>query len=284
MFRISRAALLGAAFFFLGAGCGGPQTAAFGGSREAAEDWATKRGFRAATIEPGGFVLFSLLRRRAAAATLNIYIEGDGAPWPNAFRPPRDPTPLRPVALALADRDPAPVVAYLGRPCQYLDENKRRGCDAAYWSSRRFVPEVLAAMDEAVTRLKSEAGARRVRLVGYSGGGVIAALLAMRRDDVEDLVTVAAPLALAGWTAAQGLTPLEGALDPLLQPDAAGGLRTAMHFAGADDDIVPPGIVRRFTESRGGRLEVVPGFDHDCCWERDWLQLLRRAGIEEKAP
>lgn len=234
-------------------------------------------------IDTENFRLFALLRQRGAAKTLPIYIEGDGAPWPSAFRPPRDPTPLRPVALALAEQDPAPAVAYLGRPCQYLDEAARARCDNAYWSGRRFSPEVLAAMDEAVGRLKSRAGAQRVRLIGHSGGGVVAALLAMRRGDVADWVTVAAPLALTAWTAAQGLAPLAGSLDPMAQPAAAITQR-GIHFAGADDVIVPPDIVTRFVGANGGELAVLADFDHDCCWARDWAQLLRRVPLQEDGP
>jgi esterase/lipase len=52
-------------------------------------------------------------------------------------------------------------------------------------------------MDAAVTALKRASGASRLRLVGYSGGGVMAMLLAARRDDVAQVVTIAAPLRLA---------------------------------------------------------------------------------------
>ena len=247
------------------------------------EAWAAPRDFRAATIDAGDFRLFTLLRQRGAAKTVSIYIEGDGAPWPGAFRPPSDPTPLQPVALTLAAHDPAPAVAYLGRPCQYLEASALARCDSAYWSGRRFSPEVLAALDEAVSRLKQRAGAQRVRLIGHSGGGVVAALLAMRRDDVTDWVTVAAPLALTAWTRVQGLTPLAGSLDPMTQPTTA-IMRKATHFAGADDAVVPPEIVARFVGAHGGRLELLADFDHDCCWARDWAQLLRRVPLPEGTP
>lgn len=277
------AALAGAALCFLAAGCAGPHAVAFGGSRQAVEDWAAQRGFRPETLDVGGFRLFALRRQSSPATTLAIYIEGDGAPWPSVFRPPADPTPSYPVALALAERDPAPAVAYLGRPCQYLDDRERSGCDVAYWSGLRYSEAVLRAMDEAVGRLKSHAGAGKVRLVGHSGGGVVAALLAHRRDDVASLITVAAPLALSEWAAAQGLTPIAGSLDPLAQrPGAAWA--SALHFAGASDAVVPPAIVARFVQARGGRMENVAGFDHDCCWARDWAELLRRARIGGTLP
>jgi dienelactone hydrolase len=230
-------------------------------------------------VDTGQFALFSLLRQATPAPALTVYIEGDGAPWPTVFHPPRDPTPLQPLALLLAASDPAPAVAYLARPCQYRADGSAAACDPAYWTDRRFAPEVLAATDLALTRLKQVAGARRLRLVGFSGGGVIAALLASRRDDVDALVTVAAPLALGAWVNLHRMSPLAAA-DPLTDsPDRR--LPPAVHFVGADDELVPAGIVRRFASVRGGRLEVVPGFDHDGCWARDWPQLLRRVPAME---
>ncbi|MBZ0142298.1 MAG: lysophospholipase [Rhodocyclaceae bacterium] len=275
LFRL-RAALASAALCFLVAGCAGPHGAAFGGSRRAVEDWAKPRGFHPEPLDAGSFRLFALRRQASPARTLTVYIEGDGAPWPSVYRPPSDPTPPRPIALALADRDPATAVAYLGRPCQYLDEKERDSCDVAYWSGRRHAEEVLRAMNEAVDRLKQRAGVGAVRLVGHSGGGVIAALLAQRRGDVAGLITIAAPLALSAWTTAQRLTPLAGSVDPLAQRSIA-AWAAACHFVGAEDAVVPPAVVRRFVQAHGGRMEIIDGFEHDCCWVRDWDTLLRRA-------
>lgn len=267
------AALTGAALCFL-AGCS--LVDAIGGSRERVLGWAAAHGFRAERIAAGQFVLLGLLRQRAADDTLTIYIEGDGAPWPSPYHPPSDPTPRDPLALRLADRDTAPQLAYLGRPCQYQDDPERAGCDAAWWTSRRYVPAVLAAMDAAVSHLKHAAGAKRLHLVGHSGGGVVATLLAFRRRDVDRLVTVAAPLSLAGWVAHHRLSPLADALDPLKLAERP-WLPLAVHFAGADDEVVPAALVAEFTARHGGQLVTIAGFDHDCCWAREWPELLRRA-------
>lgn len=240
------------------------------------------RGFRFEAIDAGGFRLLSLRRGDGAGQVLTVYIEGDGRPWPSLFQPPRDPTPFKPLALALAERDPLQQAAYLARPCQYLDEAGRRDCAPAFWSSRRFAPEVIDAMDAAVSRLKQRAGAQRIRLAGYSGGGVIATLLALRREDVDRLVTVAAPLSLTDWTAGHGLSPLEGALDPMAHPP--GRRFVSVHFAGGRDEVVPPAIVEAFVRRHGGRLETIADFDHDCCWARDWPGLLRRAGMGDAEP
>lgn len=264
--RRSFKAALCAAFLFLLAGCAGIDR--FGGSRQAVEAWGGERGFVAQRVEVGGFRLLALTR--GAGEVLTVYIEGDGAAWPSPYHPPRDPTPLAPTALALADADRS-AVAYLGRPCQYLDEQELRGCSADYWTTRRFAPEVIAAYMTALDRLKAETGARRLRLAGYSGGGVVATLLAARRADAEHLVTVAAPLAVAEWVAWHKVTPLNGSLDPMAEGLP---LPPATHFSGAEDTIVPPVIAERFAAAKGGRRRVVAGFDHQCCWARDWARLL----------
>ncbi|MRR52096.1 MAG: alpha/beta hydrolase [Rhodocyclaceae bacterium] len=264
-FRCIKAALC-AAFLFLLAGCASIDR--FGGSRQAVEVWGGERGFDAGAMDANGFRLLVLTRGRGEV--LSVYIEGDGAAWPSPYHPPRDPTPQVPMALALANADRS-AVAYLGRPCQYLDELDLRACSADYWTARRFAPEVIAAYMTALDHLKERTGARQLRLVGYSGGGVVATLLAARRADVEYLVTVAAPVAIADWVAWHKVTPLTGSLDPLA--DTA-PLPPAKHFSGADDGVVPPVIAQRFAAARGGRLRVVAGFDHQCCWAREWPRLL----------
>lgn len=275
-----KAALLSAAFLFTGSAC--VQSGKAGGARERGEEWARVYGFYPVELKHGDFRLLTLTRQTGAPTTLAVYIEGDGASWPSPFHPPPDPTPLKPVVMGMAAVDPASVVAYFGRPCQYLDRTALAVCASAYWIDRRFAPEVVAVYDEAISRLKERSGARRIRLIGYSGGGVIATLLAMRRDDVDLLVTVAAPLALNDWTTGHGLPPLAGSLDPISQY-AGVDLAAGVHFAGSDDKTVPAEIAQRFVALHGGRFSVVDGFDHECCWTRDWQQLLSFAMGKEMA-
>ncbi|MDD4928561.1 MAG: alpha/beta hydrolase [Gallionella sp.] len=236
---------------------------------------AEKHGFGVIKIRQDVFRLAVFSRDSGAASdTMDVYIEGDGAAWITPYRPPDDPTPPSPMSLALASVDPAHKVVYLGRPCQYLDEESLRNCKVAYWTERRFSPEVVLAYEDALTQLKSVLGVRRMRLIGYSGGGVIAALLAARRSDVESLITVAAPLAVSTWIVWHGATPLTGSLDP---SESGGRLPQGLHFAGGQDKIVPVSVVEEFVRRKGGRMQIRSDFDHDCCWVRDWAVSL--AGI-----
>ena len=131
---------------------------------------------------------------------LTVYIEGDGLAWRTRSIPSTNPTPIDPVGLKLALAHPLGNAAYLARPCQYVGGHTARGCDQSYWTNKRFAREVIESSNEALTTLKLEFGARHLQLVGYSGGGAVAALLAAKRDDVIRLVTVAGNLEHLAWT------------------------------------------------------------------------------------
>ncbi len=231
-------------------------------------------------IAAGPFDLQAYRRAPAVpAARLVIYLESDGHAWDGNGRMTADPTPLRPITLEMAAADPAPAVAYIARPCQYQRGSMPAACHPAFWTNGRFAPEVVDAMNAAVDSLASAARAREIVLVGYSGGGVLAALVAARRNDVVGLVTVASPLDHARWTSLHSITPLRGSLSPV---DFVTRLATIpqMHLVGARDDVVPrapvDSYVARLPDGRRSRIVLVPGQTHDCCWAGSWRDLLVR--------
>lgn len=261
----------GRALFFLAcclAGC-----AALLSPREAAWQFASSRGFVDARLpEPQ---LKALLRQRPSGGDgrLTIYIESDGAPWPFRDAPPADPTPLKRTVLAMADADPSALVAYLGRPCQYLEAHDLERCDPMNWTLGRFSPDALAATVRAIDALKRAAGATSLALVGYSGGGAMAALVAAARSDVSCLVTLAAPLDTDAWTDAIGVSRLAASRNPLeIAPQLAGVAQT--HFRGRDDRLVPPATVARFlARAPAATVTDLDGIDHSCCWQDAWPRL-----------
>ncbi|CAO3454738.1 alpha/beta hydrolase [Azospirillum largimobile] len=210
--------------------------------------------------------------RSGGAGPLVVYIEGDGHAWNSPTEPSRDPTPFNPVALSLALTDPAPRLLYLGRPCQYGGVATDAACSTRIWTSHRFAPEVIGALGRALDEAKRQSGADRLVLVGYSGGGVAAALLAARRSDVAALVTVVAPLDLAAWAAAKRLTPLTGSLDPARETGRL-AVVPQWHIAGGNDRVVPPDVVRGFGTLVGAPVRVVPGMEHDGDWPALWPSL-----------
>ena len=223
--------------------------------------------------------------RRVAAgdahARVTVYVESDGAPWRLPDEPPADPTPLNPLVLRMAIADSSPATAYLGRPCQYLREADRLKCDPNLWMRARFSDEAVTAMSQAVDQIKRGYGAAEVNLVGYSGGGSMAALIAARRNDVSCLVTIAAPLDTNAWTDALHVSRLDLSLNPV---DAADKLRDVRqtHFRGLRDNLVPSSTSQRFFEGvPGAKIVDKASFDHRCCWSDEWKELRRASCLAQ---
>ncbi|MEI2417377.1 alpha/beta hydrolase [Orrella sp. JC864] len=246
--------------------------------RAAAAGVAHQAGWQRLDLDAGAFVLAAFVPPGLSRAdVLTVYIEGDGAAWVDAGTPAFDPTPRDPLALRLAIRDPRGKAVYLARPCQYVEGQARRGCSAGYWTARRFAPEVVAASDRAIAQLQARYGASSVELVGYSGGGAVAALVAARRSDVARLLTVAGNLHTSAWTAGQRLKPLVGSLNPADAWQALAAI-AQRHYAGGEDAVMPPRVARayagRFPAQQRPQVVVVPGFDHRCCWVHAWPRLV----------
>lgn len=227
-----------------------------------------------AAIKPAG----------AAPRKLTVFIESDGAPWPRTSLPPADPTPSNPLALKLAavhlpQRDEA--VAYLGRPCQYLSPAQLAGCPVRWWTIARFGVEPLALLNRQIDALKAGEPDAALRLVGYSGGGTAAALLAAQRGDVTCLVTVAAPLDTAAWSLAMKVAPLSESQNPADVAQALQKLRMT-HFSGSFDAVVPAGVNALFMARARTREVVQAGFDHDSGWLRAWPALARASCLEDQ--
>ncbi len=260
----SLAALLCAGLLSVGlSGCAG-------GNRVEVEENAAKAGLIRRDLAAGPFTLASW-QRPGQGDTMTVYIEGDGLAWITPRQPARDPTPRNPVSLALATRDTGPgPVLYIARPCQYRADPA--ACQVRYWTNARFSPEVVEATDQAITQANSRFGTHHIRLVGYSGGGVLAALLAARRDDVTALVTIAAPLDTDAWIARHAVSPMSGSLAPLDHP-GRWPLIPQLHLVGEKDTVVPPnlnaGIPERL-QAACAVVRVIPGYAHDSDWQSIW--------------
>jgi pimeloyl-ACP methyl ester carboxylesterase len=208
---------------------------------------------------------------------LHVYIEGDGTPYIDGVSVAADPTPRAPLMLHLMVLDPAPSI-YLGRPC-YFGLARDPGCNPAEWTLRRFAPEVLDSMASALRAEIAHAAAVHVELFGHSGGGALAVLLAQRIESVERVVTVAPTLDTAAWCKLHGYVPLDGSLNPVDLPRDRPGL-SVVHWVGDRDSNTPATMVEAAARVRDEPVRVVPGFDHRCCWNTIWRQILDVARVE----
>jgi len=219
------------------------------------------------TVAGDGFRHRVLVQPAADREELHVYIEGDGTPWIRGTVVAADPTPKNPLALRLMKRDPA-FSAYVGRPCYFGVQDA--ACTPELWTSRRYSPEVVTSMRAVIRELLDRHGAKRLVLIGHSGGGTLAVLLAPAFDETIGVITVGANLDVAAWAAFHGYTPL----DPVELAPLPSRIRQ-LHLAGGRDRNVPPRLAKEAAERLGSRLVVTSRFDHDCCWERRWPGILR---------
>ncbi|WP_312981614.1 alpha/beta hydrolase [Atlantibacter sp.] len=248
------------------------------GSRDRAALLAKKSGLNTRDLQTTSFKLRSWQRISDPTQPVQVYIEGDGFAWVSRSRPSDDPTPRQPTGLMLAAADTSANVLYLARPCQFIGPPLPANCRATWWTDNRFSPQVVQAMNEALSQALRPWPDVRIELVGYSGGGAIAALIAARRDDVISLRTVAGNLDVAYVNAAHNVSAMPDALSAL---DVARQLANLpqIHFTGSDDTTVPPEAARRFQQAAGGRcvhIEDVKGMAHGSDWAAVWPSLLQQ--------
>lgn len=239
-----------------------------------AESLARRGGLTPLVLQGGRFELRGFAANRTPHDLLIVFIDGDGSPWVDGGRRvSADPTPRVPLALDLALETPGSVL-YLGRPC-YFTLQRQPLCAPSLWTSRRYSSEVVASLVRAASRYAAAQRFRRVLLVGYSGGGTLAALMSRRMAHVVGLVTIAGNLDPTAWARWHGYVPLAGSLDPALEPPPRD--LPQWDLVGGRDTNVPYRLVEPYlAHNPSARLWRYRNFDHVCCWVRAWPSALER--------
>mgnify|MGYP003624500748 CR=1 FL=1 len=245
---------------------------------DTAKQLASSHNWQVKLIQTSHFDLVSYQpTQHAKEKLLTVYIEGDGLAWLTKNTISTDPTPINPTGLKLALKHPKGNAVYLTRPCQYTGGSEARNCNKHYWTDSRFAEEVIASSNEAINSLKAEFGSEQLQLVGYSGGGAVAALLAARRDDVSTLITVAGNLDHQAWTTHHRISPLSTSLNPADYREQLAKIKQ-VHFVGSDDKVMPPFLAQHFVtslpNSKQSKVVVVPSQTHHCCWDDIWSDLI----------
>ena len=172
---------------------------------------------------------------------LHIYIGGDGLPWVNGGRSIAvDPSYYRILPLELMKFDDQSSV-FLGRPCYFLHKMSVN-CLPELWTSSRYGEQILEQMQAAVATTIAEHPKKKVALIGYSGGGALAVLLANRMLSISRVVTIAGNLDVEGWVDHHSYLPLRDSINPYSQ-DSKDHYQHLM-LAGADDSVVPIALLR----------------------------------------
>lgn len=249
-----------------------------GDPQNLADSLAGQNGFEKQLIPTQYFHLASYTKIQNPGAPINIYIEGDGFAWRTKTQISENPTPHHPLALQLASVDPSENVAYLARPCQYIDLNDQANCDSAYWSSKRFSEEVIVSMNEAIGFLSTKSSSKKINLIGYSGGGAVAMLVAARRTDVETIRTIAGNLDHEALNRYHKVSFIKHSLNPINVASKLSQL-PQRHFVGNQDKIIPLFIAQQFKQasfdSSCVQITSVPNATHQRGWKERWQELLK---------
>ncbi|MGD8912097.1 MAG: alpha/beta fold hydrolase [Candidatus Thiodiazotropha sp.] len=234
---------------------------------------AQEQGFLKTEVEGGGFshAIFHN-GKLGSATTLHVYLGGDGTPWIGGFIIASDPTPRKPVVLKLMAMDESPSLV-LGRPC-YHGYSKQQPCMSDYWTSGRYAEEVIDSMAKALRKLMRDYGHTELHLIGFSGGGSLAMLMAERLPETQSIVTVAANLDIETWAEFHGYDPLDDSQNPQSMSPLPATIRQ-YHLAGGRDRNVPPNIIRdALSNQPDSQFILFKEFTHGCCWGEIWRKVL----------
>ena len=195
----------------------------------------------------------------------HVYIEGDGRAVNALGRPSLDPTPRTPLLLPMMIADPSPSL-YLGRPCYF--DTADPNCNPVNWTLARYSKDTVTSMAAALQRHISRQDT--ITLIGHSGGGTLAVLLAKYLNNVNTVVTLAGNLQVEKWTRYHHYSPLTESLDPAAQAPLPACIQQ-YHFAGADDDEILPIWIEEYTrEQPSSHFWRLEGTDHRRGWPLWW--------------
>lgn len=226
------------------------------------------------------FTLKGFYSRKESKIPLRVYIEGDGRAYRSRYEISKDPTPDHFLLLKLALNDPYPNVLYLARPCQFVDLKNEKSCYQYFWTFGRYAPEVVSSLDQAINEFMQKNSFSRLELIGYSGGGALAVLLAKERKDVVNIRTIGGNLNHHLMEEYHETAPLEGSLDAINFVSEVENI-PQIHYVGVDDNIVPYKMGQSYlaaaVKKNCIKLKLVEDADHHSGWSDRWNEFLKES-------
>ena len=255
-----------------------------GCSATSLEDISRINQLQKGTLRTGGFKLMTLGRPLPQQVDhLRVYLGSDGRPW-EQDQPSADPSGNRALAVELMVQDPLPAI-YIGRPCYHMGAEEPP-CEPSLWTSARYSQVVVDSLVAAIEELVARHRVHRLSIVGYSGGGTLALLVAPQLDASLKLtvITVAGNLDPQAWTGFHGFLPLADSLNPVDVVPPAASFRQVI-LLGDKDPLLPPQLAQRYLDRQPGASVIAfPEFDHVCCWVEQWPAILRERILPSTLP
>jgi len=151
-------------------------------------------------------------------------------------------------ASGLAGVAPKVVAVAIARPGYgFANGNESEGST----NDRRdnYTAGNVAAIAEAITKLKQHFGAARTLVVGHSGGAAVAALMAGRHPTVGDaFVLVACPCSYLDWWRDRDKSGSPKSLDPSRYVEKIPATARIVAITGSEDDNTRPRHVESYIE------------------------------------
>lgn len=179
--------------------------------------------------------------------------------------------------LRLMGVDKKPAI-FVSRPC-YYQLKMPSNCKKLLWTNKRYSKVVIESMAQAINKYIQLNKVREIRLIGFSGGGTIAMLLAPHIPNVNTVVTLAGNLDIDAWTTYHGYLPLRGSINPATQTSLSTTIKQ-IHYAAKLDDNVPSFLIQSVaSKQKNAEFILLPKADHNCCWVAIWPSILEKISM-----
>lgn len=209
---------------------------------------------------------------------LHIYLEGDGRPWLAGNRVAVDPTPSHPLMPDLMAADTSPAL-FIGRPCYFRVKDPL--CEPRLWTRDRYSETVVQSIDAIINIYAGQYA--EIVLMGHSGGGTLAMLIAARRHDVVAVITLAGNLDTQKWAQLHHYDELSGSLNPASGKPLPSTIFQRHYLGTRDRTITEEMIDHVVRQQENAKLVLLPNVDHYCCWANVWRGILEEANLSIKA-
>ncbi|MDR2901736.1 MAG: hypothetical protein LBU87_01320 [Lactobacillales bacterium] len=213
--------------------------------------------FRFQTTMAPPYVMASWYKIDSPGKDIKVYIEDDGISL--TAQEAENPTPQNTFLRKIAADDPYANVAYIARPCQYIQAGS---CSKADWDQGRYSDKVIKSMEQSLWAMMKKAKAERAVLIGYGGGAQIAGMIAVRNPGkIKTVVTIAGILDHRAWTQYHNAPALSKSLN-LKDKKTQFSKIDQKHFAGGRDEVVPPALIQEFVVD-DTTIIVIPKATHE---------------------
>lgn len=241
---------------------------------ELSDQVAINNSFKKELVKSDNFLITTYQKIQDHTQPIVFYIEGDGLPQKGGFLTD-NPTPIKQMLIKLAVLDKRPNVVYVGRLCQYTPMELNPKCKQNYWGSERFSIETVNVINDIIAKISQN---KPYSLIGFSGGGTIATLIAAQDKNVKDIITLAGNLDTDEFLKLQGLPGyFINSINPV---KIAGKINhiPQLHISGGADSRVPKIILDNYLAASGSstcvQSKIYSGIAHQGAWYKIWQEIL----------